>query len=149
ELHLLRGQVAEGPLDRLLRRSRHAASRLQLAVADRNADLDAVQTHRSVAADRACVNRTWRERIRREQIATALLRHADEMFLAGLLVLVTERSLIVLERAHLLELLLDPAPPFQGQLQDFAQLGRRWLPVRIQDLHKARDRPAHCLAVTS
>lgn len=78
---------------------------------------------------------------------SALLCNADKLLLTALIDQIAKRRLVVLERAHLLQLLLDPAPTLQGKLQQLGQVFLRDLPVRMQDLHHPRDGAPHRLAV--
>ena len=80
----LRLQVAERPLDRLLHRARDAAGHLELARARRERHLEAVQADRAVGRHAGGVDGPGRQRIGRDQVAAALLGHADEPLLAGL-----------------------------------------------------------------
>ena len=54
---------------------------------------------------------------------------------------------MVLERPHLLELLLDPPAALQGHLDQFRQLLPRELAVRVEQLDQPRDRLADGLHV--
>ena len=102
-------QVAEGTVDRLLHGSRDTAGRFELAGSGRDRDLDAIHAHSSIATHRRTVDGARSQRVWRNQIFATLLRNANELLLTGLADLVAERGLVVLEGAHLLELLLDPA----------------------------------------
>src|SRR6266568_8998068 len=77
--------------------------------------------------------------IRGNHVSTALFRDANEAFLPGITVNVRERGLMILEGAHLLELLLDTPAPFKGQLYQFGQLFLRHLAVRIEQLDQPGD----------
>ena len=95
----------------------------------------------------AAVDGSRSERVGGDEVAAALLGHADEPLLAGLVVRVAEGRLVVLEGAHLLELLLHPAAALDGELEDLGQVLLRDLAVRVENLHQTRDGLAHRLAV--
>ena len=76
------------------------------------------------------VHRARRQRVGRDEVPAALLGHADEALLAGLLQRVAEGRVVVLERAHLLELLLHAPPPLHRELEDLGELLLRHLAVR-------------------
>jgi hypothetical protein len=86
QLGLLRLQVAEGALDRLLHRAGHAAGELELAGAARDGDLDAVEADGAVGGDARAVDGAGGQRVGGDEVAAALLGHADELLLAGLVV---------------------------------------------------------------
>ena len=46
---------------------------------------------------------------------------------------------MVFEGAEFLELLLDPTPTFQSQLDKFGQLASAYLTVRVYELHQPRN----------
>src|SRR5690606_29090953 len=133
ELRLSCLQEAEGALDGLLHRPGHAAGQLELAGTVRDGDFDAVQADGTVGCNARAVYGARSEGIGGDEIATALLGHADELLLARLVVRVAEGRVVVLEGAHLLELLLHPAAAFYCQLEDLAQLVARDLAVREED----------------
>ena len=147
QIALLSQHVAEGAIDGFLGRAGDAAGRLQLAVPDCDRHLDAVHPDGAVRANRRGVDASRRERIGRDQVAAALLRHADEALFAGVQISVAEGRVVVLKGAHLLELFLHPAPAFHGELEQFRQLLLGCLAVRIDDLHQARNGAFHGLAV--
>jgi hypothetical protein len=54
---------------------------------------------------------------------------------------------VVLERAHLLELLLHPPTALDGEGEQFLQVFLADLAVGVEDLHEPGDGPPHGLAV--
>ena len=147
QIALLRLNVAEGSLDRLLHRTGHAAREPHLPGARRDRDLEAVEAHRSVRRDARRVDRTGCQRVGGDEVASALLGHSDELLLAGLLQRVAEGRVVVLEGAHLLELLLHAAAAFERELENLGELVLRYLAMREEDLHHPRHRLTHSLAV--
>ena len=140
ELGLLRLDVAESSLHRFLHRSGNAAGHLQLPGSARNRNLQTVEADRSVGRYAGGVDGSGRQRIGGDQVAPSLFGNADEPLLAGLLERVAERCLIILEGAHLLELLLHAPPTFKSQLENLRELFLRHLAVREEDLHQTRTR---------
>jgi len=71
------------------------------------------------------------------------------VLLAGLVVEVAERCVVVLEGAHLLELLLHPASPLDGDLDQLRHVIPRNLAVGVDHLDQAGNGLAYRLAVAS
>ncbi len=115
ERRLAGEEVAEGTAHRLLHRPADAAGRFQFSCPRREADLYPVRADGAVGADGRGVDRPGWQWVGRDEIAPTLLGHANEVLLAGLADHVAEGGLIVLEGAHLLELLLHSSPAFQRQ----------------------------------
>ena len=120
---------------------------LSFPVPRRERHLEAVEAHRSVRSDARRVDRARRKRVGGDEVAAALLGDSDELLLAGLLQRVAERRLVVLEGAHLLELFLDAATSFEGELEDLRELLLRDLSVREEDLHQTGHGLPNRLAV--
>src|SRR5690606_18762462 len=79
ELRLSCMQEAEGALDGLFHRPGHAAGELELAGTVRDGDFDAVQSDGAVGRNARAVYGARSEGISGDEIATALLGHANEL----------------------------------------------------------------------
>src|SRR5207245_2623042 len=108
-------QVAEGPLNGFLHGALHATGEFELTRADGSADLEAIQPDGPITADRSGVDRSGRERVCRDEVPTTLLGNADEVLFAGVVNNVAEGGVVVLERAHFLELFFHAAPAFERE----------------------------------
>lgn len=146
-LYLLAHQVGERPLDRLLHHAFHTPGDLQLARPRRAADLQPVQANLPLVVHRSGVHGAGGQRVRGDHVAPALFGNADELLLAGVVVDQGEAGLVVLEGAHLLQLLLHPATAFEGQFDQFTQLLLGELPERVNQLDQPGDDLPHCLHV--
>jgi hypothetical protein len=69
---------------------------------------------------RSCVDGAGGQWIGGDHVAAALFGDTDESLFPSVVVDVGERGLVVLERAHLLQLLFDPATTFNGDLTNSA-----------------------------
>src|SRR5690606_34853620 len=127
----------ECALDRFLHGTAHSPSHLELAGSTGDAELDSKQADSPVSGDCSGIKSSRGQWIRRDQISAALFGNAYKMFFPSLPVQVTEGGVVILERAHLLELFLYAAPPFDSEANDRFHVVAGDLAVRMDDLNQA------------
>src|SRR4029450_6513659 len=113
--NLMPQYVGKGTLHGFLHGAFDATGDSELARARCRAHFETVEADLALIIHRSRVHRPRCERIRGNHVSTSLFREANEAFLPRIAVNVGERGLVILEGAHLLELLLDTPTPFQGQ----------------------------------